>query len=182
MLVRGKNLLTDEWLPSSQFVVSFENEYDFGINIGGSSVGYLDEAFDVYQYNKPTTKENTYSIVGPAEPSDVDPNSDQGKNTYFTTSYYGNYSRYGLKPTYIPGGNGNGGYTTLTYTDMNVKAFEAEYEFYGSYGRAFGLAFGGQPGVFPVSLDNDNTNDMGVALYMEKELSELWRRTVLTKN
>ncbi len=141
-------------------------EGGFTVELGGGSVSYLDEDFDVYQYNKPTTAENMAKVTGPVEPSATDPNSYDGAYSYFTTQAYGNYSKGGLKPTFIPGGNGSG-YTVLTYTKESMTDFEAEYEFYSSWGRVFGLAFGAEQGVFPLSLDNDNSNDTGVAIYME---------------
>lgn len=141
-------------------------DYAFTADVRGESVSYLNKTFDVYQYSKPATVDAAKAIVGPVEPTDKDPNSSQASYSYFTTQVYGKNSRGGLKPTSIQGGNGKG-YTTLTYAVECLENFEAEYEFYGNTGQVFGLAFGAEKGVFPVSLDGNNTNDSGVMLYME---------------
>ncbi len=156
VLVRGKDVTTNTWLPSAQFVVSFaeESQSSFEIEIGGSDVSYLDGSFDAYQYKKPTTKENTYAVTGPVKPSD-----------YYTTEYVGQSAKGALKPTSIPGGNGKGGYSALTYKKSEMKNFVAEYEFYGGHSAITGIAFGGKEGVFPVSLDG-KVNETGVLLYM----------------
>lgn len=145
-------------------------DYGFQANFNGATVGYLDEAFDVYQYKKPVNTEAAKAEEGPVRPSAVNPDaykSPEGiKYSYFTTLHYGDTGAYGLKPTTIVDGDGQG-YTVLTYKKESMTDFEAEYEFYNGNARAFGLAFGGEPGVFPLTLDNDNANDTGVAMFME---------------
>ncbi len=145
-------------------------DYGFQANFNGATVGYLDEAFDVYQFQKPVDTEAAKAVEGPVKPSAVNPEayeSPEGiKYSYFTTLHYGNTGAYGLKPTYIQGGDGQG-YTVLTYKKESMTDFEAEYEFYNGSARAFGIAFGGESGVFPLTLDNNNANDTGVAMFME---------------
>lgn len=140
-------------------------DYAFEADLFGSSVSYLDEAFDVYQYQWTTDPSATGSKVGPVKPTATDPNSYNGSYSYFTTQYYGNASRGGLKPTSIQGGNNNG-LTMLTYNKGIMKDFEAEYEFYAE-AAMMGLTFGGEAGKFQITQDGNNSNDTAVALYME---------------
>ncbi len=143
-----------------------EKQWDDGFEaeLFGTSVDYLDEVFDVYQYTKPQSSDETGSKVGPVKPTTTDPNSWEGRMSYFTTGHYGGYSRGGLKPTSVPGGDNNG-YTMLTYNKGNMANFEAEYEFYGN--AYMGLTFGGETGKFQITQDGDNSNDTAAALCME---------------
>ncbi len=156
VFVRGRDIVADQWLPSAQYVVALGDNDDsaFNIEIGGDDVSYLDGSFDAYQYKKPTTKENSYAVTGPVKPSD-----------YYTTEYIGQSAKGALKPTSIPGGNGKGGYSALTYKKSEMKNFVAEYEFYGGHSAITGLAFGGNEGAFPISLDG-KANETGVLFYM----------------
>ncbi len=135
-------------------------DYAFEAELNGTSVDYLDEAFDVYQYQRTTNPSATGSEVGPVKPTATNPNS-EGSKSYFTTEYYGGRSRGGLKPTSVP----NNGYTMLTYNKGNMVNFEAEYEFYAE--AYMGLTFGGEAGKFQITQDGNNSNDTAVALCME---------------
>ena len=169
VLVRGKDVTTNKWMPSAQFVVSFVEETSGGFEaeLNSKNVAYLNEAFEVYKFSKPSTKEATYATIGPVNASDLDSASYEGKYSYFTAaSNYGSKSKGGLKP----GSASGSGYTLLTYNKTSMKAFEAEYTFYagGDNTKPVGLIFGGQLGELPFSLDN-KANDKGVGLYMDIE-------------
>ncbi len=133
-------------------------DYEFSLNQPYEDVSYLDKAFDVYHYEfKDGTKKPVEKVLGPVKPSQIV----EGKTVeYFTTQYHGTHSQGYLKPT-VP----DSGMATLTYKHGTFTNFEAEYEMLTTW-SIFGFAFGGEEGVFPVSLDNKPENDTGVVLYM----------------
>ena len=155
-------------LPSEEWnEIQIETEgiwdYEFALVEPYEDVKYLDKAFDVYHYEyADNTKKPVESVLGPIAPSTIKPNSDP-EVEYFTTQYYGSYSQGYLKPTAK-----SSGMAALSYKNSTFVNFEAEYEMLSTY-SIFGLAFGGQEGVFPVSLDNKVINDTGVLLYMSNK-------------
>ncbi len=126
-------------------------------------VGFLDDLFEVYKYNKPDSEEDVKAAVGPVKPSDEDPDSADG-HSYFTTAYLGTYGQNYLKPSHVF----EDGYNMLTYKEEMDSDFYAEYEMLGTY-SIYGIAVGGEKGVFPVSLDGQSDNDSGVLIAMEND-------------
>ncbi len=126
-------------------------------------VGFLDDLFEVYKYNKPDSEEDVEAAVGPVKPSDEDPDSADG-HSYFTTAYLGTYGQNYLKPSHVF----EDGYNMLTYKEEMDSDFYAEYEMLGTY-SIYGIAVGGEKGVFPVSLDGQSDNDSGVLIAMEND-------------
>lgn len=138
-------------------------DYEFSLQSPYEDVKYLDKGFEVYHFAyKDNTNKPVESVLGPIVPSKI--NEESSSNVeYFTTQYYGNYSQGYLKPTAT-----SGGMSALTYKNHKFTDFEAEYEMLTSY-NIFGLAFGGEKGIFPVSLDGVSENDAGVIMYMTKD-------------
>ncbi len=150
VLVRGKNLVTNEWMPSAQFVVFMEEQedevlledsYDF---TNTKNIGYLDDAFVAHQYNKSVDRKSSYTVADDKKVAD-----------YFKLNF-------GVMANTVL----ENGYTVLTYNKADLKNFEVEYQFTNSGTSATGLIFGGQPGTFPITFDGNADNDYGVALYM----------------
>lgn len=153
VLVRGKNLVTNEWMPSAQFVVYMEEQEDEALLEDAydftevTSVGYLDDAFSAYQYNQSVDRKSSYAVA-----------DDKVVADYFQLDN-------GLMATSVP----ENGYTVLTYNKADLKNFEAEYTISNVGDAATGLIFGGQPGVLPITFDDNADNDTGVAIYMTSD-------------
>lgn len=147
-------------------------DYGFEANLLTNGVDYLDDYFDVYQFEKPDTAEKAIAKVGPVKPSDHNPDSWNDSEAYFTTNRYGTSARGGLKPTSVLNVSNittnTSGYTTLTYKKDTMKEFEAEFEIFpGDTDTITGFTFGaGKPGVFPITLDGNFNNDTGVGIYL----------------
>lgn len=143
-----------------------EGGYDYEFSLSGpkQNVSFLDDAFDAYKFNNATSPEAAKAVTGPKTPSEIDPSTGTNKMPYFTAQYFGSNTRGYLKPTHVL----SGGFSALTYKSSVFEEFEAEYEMFGTY-SIFGIAFGGEAGVFPISKNNDSGDDKGVVVYMEND-------------
>ncbi len=142
--------------------------YDYGF----TSVAYdnpfiasLATDFDAYKFVDTDKEGGTAAVWGPKEPSEQNPDS-TSNITIWTTQWFGQYANGALKPSSTLSGDKS--YSALTYTTKRLTDFKLQYTATGSYAR-IGIAFGGDAGVFPVSMDNDDTNDTGVMIFCEKE-------------
>ena len=142
--------------------------YDYGFTSGSYDnglVGRLAADFEAYKYVDIDKEGGTTAVYGPKKPGDQNP--DKTNNiSIWTTSWYGSYSNGALKPSTTI--NGDKGYSALTYTTKRLTNFKLQYTATGSFAR-IGIAFGGEKGVFPVSLDGNDTNDTGVMIFCEAE-------------
>ncbi len=80
--------------------------------------------------------------------------------------WFGQYSNGALKASSSLSGDKS--YLVLTYKTKRLTNFKLQYTATGSFDR-IGIAFGGEKGVFPVSMDGDDTNDTGVMIFCEAE-------------
>lgn len=122
---------------------------------------FLDADFAAYNLGWTTS---AAAAGGPYKPSAIDPKSYNGKYSYWTAKGYGGNSRGFLKPTAVL----SDCFSALTYTTESFYNFEASYEFLAGW-SIFGLAFGAAKGSFPLTKNNDASDDTGVLIYMEND-------------
>ena len=142
--------------------------YDYGFTSGSYDnglVGRLAADFEAYKYVDIDKEGGTTAVYGPKKPGDQNPDKTSNIGIW-TTAWYGSYSNGALKPSTTI--NGDKGYSALTYTTKRLTDFKMQYTATGSYAR-IGIAFGGEKGVFPVSLDGNDANDTGVMIFCEAE-------------
>lgn len=143
--------------------------YDYGFTAVGYDnpfIASLATDFDAYKFVDTDKEGGTAAVWGPKEPSEQNPDITTSNITIWTTQWFGQYANGALKPSTTLSGDKS--YSALTYTTKRLTDFKLQYTATGSYART-GIAFGGEKGVFPVSMDNDDTNDTGVMIFCEKE-------------
>ena len=141
LLVRGKDVVTDKWLPSAQFVIFLE---------GYEAPAPLAPEGDVYEIDfnnftdaKGLEKDYDAFVIGALEEGAKEAKVEEA----FVTADKGirrNSSKVSTDPD---------GFNILTYTEQQYKNFEAELV-YGQSWERYGLMFGGELGEFALNKQN----------------------------
>lgn len=158
LLVRGKDVVNDKWLPSSQFVIFLE---------GHEAPAPVAPSNDVYE----TDFNNYVNLTDLNEDYDAYTLGEVGENTVEVNVEDAFVSAdKGLRRNAKKVGTDTSGFSILTLTKQQYKNFEAELT-YGQSWERYGIMFGGEPGEFVLNLQNDlikATNGVAFA-YTEAE-------------